>query len=45
MPPGEPLGIHPGVVLLEILLATDVWLLPFQLDAYQAAYVGTGMVR
>ena len=42
VPPAEPLGIHPGAVLLVILLTTDVWFLPFQLDSYQAAYFGTG---
>jgi CRP-like cAMP-binding protein/di/tricarboxylate transporter len=42
VPPGEALGIHPGAVLLVILLTTDVWFLPFQLDSYQAAYFGTG---
>jgi CRP-like cAMP-binding protein/di/tricarboxylate transporter len=42
VPPGEALGIHPGAVLLVILLTTDVWFVPFQLDSYQAAYFGTG---
>jgi CRP-like cAMP-binding protein/di/tricarboxylate transporter len=42
VPPGEALGIHPGAVLLTILIATDIWFLPFQLDSYQAAYFGTG---
>ena len=35
-------GIHPGAILLTILIATDIWFLPFQLDSYQAAYFGTG---
>ena len=42
VPPAQALGIHPGAVLLTILIATDIWFLPFQLDSYQAAYFGTG---
>ena len=41
-PLGAQLGVHPGVVLLVILLTTDVWFFPYQLDVYQIAYFGTG---
>lgn len=41
-PLGQQLGVHPGVVLLVILLTTDVWFFPYQLDVYQVAYFGTG---
>jgi divalent anion:Na+ symporter, DASS family len=41
-PLGAQLGVHPGVVLLVILLTTGVWVLPYQLDVYQIAYFGTG---
>jgi TRAP-type C4-dicarboxylate transport system permease large subunit len=30
-PLGQQLGVHPGVVLLVILLTTDVWFFPYQL--------------
>jgi anion transporter len=41
-PVGAQLGVHPGVVLLVILLNLDVWFFPYQLDVYQIAYFGTG---
>jgi len=41
-PLGQQLGLHPGVVLLVILLNLDVWFFPYQLDVYQIAYFGTG---
>lgn len=41
-PLGQQLGVHPGVVLLVILLTVDVWFFPYQLDVYQIAYFGTG---
>jgi anion transporter len=41
-PLGAELGVHPGVVLLVILLMVDVWFFPYQLDVYQIAYFGTG---
>ena len=41
-PLGRELGVHPGVVLLVILLNLDVWFFPYQLDVYQIAYFGTG---
>jgi anion transporter len=41
-PLGQGLGVHPGVVLLVILLNLDVWFFPYQLDVYQIAYFGTG---
>jgi len=41
-PLGQQLGVHPGVVLLVILLNLDVWFFPYQLDVYQIAYFGTG---
>jgi DASS family divalent anion:Na+ symporter len=41
-PLGAELGVHPGVLLLVILLMVDVWFFPYQLDVYQIAYFGTG---
>ncbi len=41
-PLGQQLGVHPGVILLVILLTLDVWFFPYQLDVYQIAYFGTG---
>jgi di/tricarboxylate transporter/CRP-like cAMP-binding protein len=41
-PLGQELGVHPGVILLVILLNLDVWFFPYQLDVYQIAYFGTG---
>jgi hypothetical protein len=41
-PLGQQLGVHPGVVLLVILLNLDVWFFPYQRDVYQIAYFGTG---
>lgn len=41
-PLGQQLGVHPGVILLVILLNLDVWFFPYQLDVYQIAYFGTG---
>ena len=41
-PLGQQLGVHPGVILLVILLSLDVWFFPYQLDVYQIAYFGTG---
>jgi DASS family divalent anion:Na+ symporter len=41
-PLGQQFGVHPGVVLLVILLTVDVWFFPYQLDVYQIAYFGTG---
>ena len=34
-------GIHPGVLLLTILLALEAWFLPYQSAGYQIAYYST----
>jgi anion transporter len=34
-------GIHPGVILLTILIAIDSWFLPYQTINYQIAYYST----
>ncbi|MBI4528897.1 MAG: anion permease [Deltaproteobacteria bacterium] len=35
------LGIHPGILLLTILMAIESWFLPYQTDSYQIAYYST----
>ncbi len=37
----QDMGIHPGVLLLTILLAIECWFLPYQTDSYQIAYYST----
>jgi anion transporter len=37
----QSLGIHPGVVLLTMLMALESWFLLYQNDAYQVMYYGT----
>jgi len=34
-------GIHPGILLLTILLALEAWFLPYQAPSYQIAYYST----
>ena len=38
VPWSEPTGIHPGVILLTILMGLECWFLVFQTDSYQIAY-------
>ena len=38
LPWAQELGIHPGVLLITILLASEGWLLPYQDNSYQVAY-------
>jgi di/tricarboxylate transporter len=38
----QDIGIHPGVLLLSILMAIDSWFLPYQSDYYQITYYSTG---
>lgn len=40
-PLAEAHGIHPGVLLLTILLALEAWFLPYQSAGYQIAYYST----
>jgi len=40
-PLAEANGIHPGVLLITILLAVESWFLPYQTDSYQVAYYST----
>lgn len=40
-PLGQQVGIHPGVLLLTILIAIEAWFLPYQTDSYQIAYYST----
>ena len=35
------LGIHPGILLLTILMGIEAWFLPYQTDSYQIAYYST----
>ena len=35
------MGIHPGVLLLAILMAIESWFLPYQTDSYQIVYYST----
>jgi hypothetical protein len=35
VPWSEPTGIHPGVILLTILMGLECWFLVFQTDSYQ----------
>jgi hypothetical protein len=38
MPVADHIGIHPGVLLLTILMGAETWLLPHQYVAYLLAY-------
>jgi len=40
-PMAEQAGIHPGILLLTILIAIEAWFLPYQTDSYQIAYYST----
>jgi len=40
-PMAQQVGIHPGVLLLTILIAIEAWFLPYQTDSYQIAYYST----
>ncbi len=37
----QDIGVHPGVLLLTMLMAIESWFLPYQTDAYQIAYYST----
>jgi anion transporter len=37
----QEIGIHPGVLLITILIAIEAWFLPYQTDSYQIAYYST----
>jgi anion transporter len=41
IPMAQQVGIHPGVLLLTILIAIEAWFLPYQTDSYQIAYYST----
>jgi anion transporter len=41
LPWGQKLGIHPGVIIVTILMAVDCWFLPYQDTNYQITYYGT----
>ncbi len=41
MPWAQEIGIHPGVLLITILIAIEAWFLPYQTDSYQIAYYST----
>ena len=41
MPWGQKLGIHPGVILLTVLMGVETWFLPYQTPSYQIAYCST----
>ena len=38
---GLNIGIHPGIILLTICMATECFLLPYQDGPYQIAYSST----
>ena len=40
-PWAQDIGIHPGVLLITILLAVECWFLPYQTISYQIAYYST----
>ena len=40
-PWAQDMGIHPGVLLLTILMGTESWFLPYQTDSYQIVYYST----
>jgi len=40
-PMAQQAGMHPGVLLLTILIAIEAWFLPYQTDSYQIAYYST----
>jgi len=40
-PLAQELGIHPGVLLLAVLMGTESWFLPYQTDSYQIVYYST----
>lgn len=42
LPAGEPSGVHPFLVALIALVATQVWFLPYQSTVYLALYHGSG---
>ncbi len=37
----QDIGIHPGVLLISMLMAIDSWFLPYQTLSYQIAYYST----
>lgn len=37
----QELGVHPGVLLITVLMANESWFLLYQNDAYQIAYYST----
>lgn len=41
LPIGHDIGVHPGVILLTILAASECFLLPYQDGPYQIAYSST----
>jgi anion transporter len=41
LPSGQDFGIHPGVLLLTILMANECFFLPYQDGPYQVAYSST----
>jgi di/tricarboxylate transporter len=40
-PWAQDMGIHPGVLLITILMALDSWFLPYQSASYQISYYST----
>lgn len=40
-PWAQDIGIHPGVLLITILIAVECWFLPYQTISYQIAYYST----
>jgi anion transporter len=42
LPTAEPAGVHPFLVALIALVATQVWFLPYQSTVYLALYHGSG---
>ena len=41
IPAAQSIGIHPGVLLLTILMAIESWFLPYQGNTYLIAYYST----
>ena len=37
----QHIGIHPGVLLLTVVMAIDSWFFPYQSDSYQITYFST----
>ena len=41
VPWSSEVGVHPGIILLSIVIAMEVWFLPYQQDSYLLIYHST----